>query len=174
MITVFLMFLTLCAALLQVSLPFSYLPLDVVFLVCAFAGLQRGRGAGFITGALGGLLLDALVSPRLGPRTISLALIGAVADSLSETVNREQPRLQLLAAALLSLGHDLLLYWSAAALELSQGGGKRFLFNYALPRLALHAALAVPFYFVFRAIVRAPVFQDPLSRPPAVIRKLPR
>jgi len=59
-------------------------------------------------------------------------------------------------------------------MELSQGGGKRFLLNYALPRLGVHAVLAVPFYFVFRAIIRAPVFQDPLTRPPAVIRKLPR
>jgi len=173
-ITLFLALLTACAALLQVSLPFGYLPLDLVFLVVVFTGLQRGRGAGLASGALGGLLLDSLVSPRLGPRLISLALSGAIADSLSDSVNREQPRLQMAVAALLSLVHDLLLFWGASALGLSQGGGRRFLLAYALPRLALHALLAVPFYFVFRAIVRAPVFQDPLTKPPVVIRKLPR
>lgn len=174
MIKVFLACLTLAAALLQVSLPFAYLPVDFVFLVVVFTGLQRGRGAGLAMGVIGGLALDALVSPRLGPRLVSLAMTGALADFLYYSVNREQPRLQLLGAAALSLFHDLALFWCAAALQLSQGGGRRFLFDYALPRLALHAVLVVPSYFVFRAMVRARVFQDPLTRPPTVIRKLPR
>lgn len=174
MMILFLALLTAAAALIQVSLPFAFFPVDLVFLVCVFAGLQRGRGAGLFLGILGGILLDALVSPRLGPRVLSLALTGALADSLSASVNREQPRLQLLGAALLSLGHDVLLFWAAAMLGLGQGGGRRFLFDYALPRLAMHALLATPFYFVFRAIVKARVFQDPRTRPPVVIRKLPR
>jgi rod shape-determining protein MreD len=174
MITLFLALATVLAVLLQVSLPFGYLPLDLAFLVCVFTGLQRGRGAGLMMGALGGLLLDALVSPRLGPRLVSLALSGAIADSLSSVVNREQPRLQALAAAALSLLHDGLLYGCAALMDLGQGGPRRFLLDYALPRLALHGLLAVPFFFVFRAMVRARVFQDPLSRKPSVIRKLPR
>ena len=169
MILLFLGLLTALSALVQVSLPFSYLPLDLVFLTCVFAGFQRGRGAGLAAGILGGLLLDALVSPRL----LSLALTGALADSLSLGANREQPRLQWLAAAGLSLAHDCLLYWAAWALKLGEASPARFLISFALPRLLVHAALAVPFYFVFRAIVRARVFQDPLSRPPAVIRKLP-
>jgi rod shape-determining protein MreD len=174
LISLFLAALTVAAVMLQVSLPMGYLPLDLVFMVCVFTGLQRGRGAGFATGVLGGLLLDALVSPQLGPRLVSLSLIGAIADSISGSVNREQPRLQMLAAAGLSLLHDAILFWAAAALELGQGGARRFLLDYALPRLGVHAALAIPFYFVFRAIVRARVFQDPLTRKPSVIRKLPR
>jgi rod shape-determining protein MreD len=174
MITLFLAFLGPAMALLQVSLPFAWLPLDLPLLVCAFAGLQRGRGTGLMVGLLSGLLLDALVSPKLGPRLLSLSIAGAVADALSPSVNREQPRLQVAAAAAISLGHDILLFFTAMALGLSQGGGRRFLFSYGLPRLLTHAALAAPFFFVFRALVRARVFQDPLSRPPAVIRKLPR
>jgi rod shape-determining protein MreD len=174
MIALVLSLITLMAVWLQVSLPFVYLPVDLVFLVCVFTGLQRGRGLGLMVGVLGGVLLDALVSPRLGPRLISLAMTGAIADSLSGSLNREQPRLQVLAAAVLSLIHDCILYLAAALLDLSQDGLRRFFLDYALPRLVLHAALAVPFFFIFRALVRARVFQDPLSRPPGVIRKLPR
>ena len=174
MITLFLFLLTALAVLLQVSLPFAYVPLDLVFLVVVFSGLQRGKGNGLATGILGGHLLDTLVSPRLGPRLLSLALTGALADTMEGAVNREQPRLQLLAAALLSLAHDLILGWASSEMELSQGGWRRLGLDYILPRLALHALLAVPFYYLFRAVVHARVFQDPRMKSPLVIKKLPR
>jgi rod shape-determining protein MreD len=174
MISLFLIGLCSLAVLLQVSLPFAYIPLDLVFLVVVFSGLQRGRGTGFFTGVLGGLLLDSLVSPRLGPRLISLALTGAMADTLEGAVNREQPRLQLLAVGSLSLFHDLVLGWASASLGLGQGGWKRLAAYYMLPRLGLHLVLALPLYYLFRAVVRARVFQDPRRQSPLVIRKVPR
>jgi rod shape-determining protein MreD len=171
MITLFLFCLAIMAGLIQVSLPFAYVPVDLVFLVVVFSGLQRGHGSGLATGILGGLLLDILVSPRLGPRLISCAMIGAIADTMEGAVNREQPRLQLLAVAALSLGHDMILGAASSAMNLNQGGWKRLAGYYILPRLAVHAGLAVPFYYLFRAVVRARVFQDPRMKSPLVIRK---
>lgn len=171
MITLFLFALTATAALFQVSLPFAYVPLDLVFLVVVFSGLQRGHGVGLATGIFGGLLLDTLVSPHLGPRLISCAMVGALADTMEGLVNREQPRLQVLAVASLSLGHDIILGLASSALNLNQGGWKRLTAYYILPRLATHAALAAPFYYFFRAAVRARVFQDPRMKSPLVIRK---
>lgn len=173
MIVLFLALMTLLSVYLQISLPLSYVPVDMVFLTAVFAGLQRGRGTGFMVGAFGGPLLDALVSPTLGPRLLSLALSGALADSLSQVLNREQPRLQILAALGLSAVHDLLLFGAAHSLGIEQDSWERLSYEYFLPRMLVHALLAVPYFFVFRALVRARVFQDPLSRPPGVIRKLP-
>ncbi|MES2201856.1 MAG: rod shape-determining protein MreD [candidate division FCPU426 bacterium] len=174
MMTLFLMALGALAALLQVSLPFTYFPADAVFLVVVFSGLQRGKGRGLLTGAFAGLILDSLSSPGIGPRLLACAVVGALADALEGSVNREQPRLQVLAVACLSLTHDLAMAMTARALHMGQGGWRHLVLHYVLPRLALHALLAVPVFALFRIMVRAPVFQSPSMRPPRVIRKLPR
>jgi rod shape-determining protein MreD len=174
MIFFFLAFLAIAAVLAQVSLPFDWVPVDLAFLVCVFSGLQRGGGTGFLLGAAAGGLLDSLVSPQIGPRLVAMSLTGALADTLFLSANREQPKLQFLAAAALSFFHDSLLFWAARWLEIGETGMRRWFEAYALPRLLAHALFAMPFYYVFRAIVRAKIFQDPLTRPPIVIRKLPR
>jgi len=173
MIYLFVCLLALLSVLAQVNLPFAYLPFDLPLLTCILLGLRRGRGAGLLSGLLAGLLLDALLFERFGPRSVALLLSGALADWLESGVNREQPRLQIALAAGISLFHDLLMAWVARAQGLSQGGWDRFVGEYLLPRAGVHALLAVPFYFLLGLLVRARVFQDPLSRSPRMIRKWP-
>ncbi len=173
MIYPFVGLLALLSVMAQVNLPFAYFPLDLPLLTCILVGLRRGRGAGLLFGLLAGLTLDALLFERLGPRSVALVLSGALADWLEGGVNREQPRVQIAMAASLSLLHDVLLAWVARAQGLSQGGWDRFVGEYLLPRAGVHALLAVPYFFLLGFLVRARVFEDPLSRSPRVIRKWP-
>ena len=163
--------LSALAALLQVLLPFHWFPADLPLLIAIFAGLRRGGGLGLLCGALAGLGLDAMGGQLPGLRLVPLALVGALADSAERGVNREQPRLQVVAVALLSLAHDGLLTVLAWHFNLNQGGLDRVLFSYVLPRALTQALLAVPLFWALSLLVRQRVFQDPLRRPVRSIQR---
>ncbi len=171
MMTALLLGLSALAALLQAVLPWHWWPADLPLLLAIFAGLRRGGGLGLLCGISAGLVLDTLTSPVPGLRLAPLALAGALADSAEHGVNREQPRLQILAVAGLCLLHDILLTALARHFELNQGGEGLVLGSYVLPRLFAQAALAVPVFWILGLLVRQRVFQDPLRRPVRSIRR---
>jgi rod shape-determining protein MreD len=171
MMAALLLGLSALAALLQAVLPLRWSPVDLALLVTVFAGLRRGGGLGFFCGATAGLLLDALASPVPGLRLAPLAIVGALADSVEGGVNREQPRLQVLAVAGLCLLHDALLAVLGRHFHLDQGGVGRVLGSYVLPRVLAQGALAVPLFWVLGLLVRQRVFQDPLRRPVRSIQR---
>jgi rod shape-determining protein MreD len=165
--------LGLCAvaAVLQGVLPFHWWPLDLPLLLVIFAGLRRGGGLGLCCGVTAGLVLDVLSSPVAGLRLAPLALVGALADSAESGVNREQPRLQVLAVAALCEVHDALTMALGWHFGLNQGGLQRVLGAYILPRLLVQGALAVPLFWLLGLLVRQRVFQDPLRRPVRSIQR---
>jgi rod shape-determining protein MreD len=171
MMTALLLGLSAVAALLQGVLPFHWWPLDLPLLLVIFAGLRRGAGLGLGCGVIAGLILDALGSPVPGLRLAPLALVGALADSAESGVNREQPRLQVLAVAGLCALHDIVAMVLGWHFGLNQGGLTRVLWDYALPRLVVHAAMAIPLFWVLGLLVRQRVFQDPLRRPVRSIQR---
>ena len=171
MMTALLLGLSTLAALFQAVLPFHWWPLDLPLLMVIFAGLRRGGGLGLCCGIAAGLVLDVLSSPVPGLRLAPLALVGALADSAESGVNREQPRLQVLAVVGLCLLHDSLTMVLAWHFGLNQGGLVLVLWDYALPRLLVHGALAIPLFWVLGLLVRQRVFQDPLRRPVRSIQR---
>jgi rod shape-determining protein MreD len=171
MMAALLLVLSALAALLQCVLPLRWWPVDLALLLTVFAGLRRGGGLGLFCGLTAGLLLDALASPVPGLRLAPLAIVGAVADSVEGGLNREQPRLQIVAMAGLCLLHDALLALLAWRFQLNQGGLGRVLGSYVLPRALAQAALAIPLFWVLGLLVRQRVFQDPLRRPVRSIQR---
>ena len=171
MMTGLLLGLSALAALLQVILPWQWWPADLPLLLAIFAGLRRGGGLGLFCGISAGLVLDTLASPVPGLRIAPLALAGALADSMEQGVNREQPRLQIIVVAALCLFHDLLLSLLARHFDVNQGGEGRVLVAYILPRLLTQAVLAVPVFWALGLLVRQRVFQDPLRRPVRSIQR---
>jgi rod shape-determining protein MreD len=161
------------AALVQLSVPLAWWPLDLPLLVAAYAGLTRGSGWGLACGVLAGLWMDLLLSPQAGLRLAPLALAGALADAMQPGVNRDQPRLQVLAMLMLVLVHDAFLVLMAREQGLAQGGLARFTFAYALPRLAAQAIATVPLFLALGLLVKQKVFQDPRQRGVQTIRRWP-
>ena len=171
MMTALLLGLSALAALAQSILPWHWWPVDLALLLTIFAGLRRGGGLGLASGVLAGLILDALTSPQAGLRLGPLALVGALADSAERGVNREQPRLQVLAVAGLCLLHDLGLMVLGWRFGLNQGGLGLVLGDYVLPRLFAQAMLAIPLFAALGLLVRQKVFTDPLRRPVRSIQR---
>ena len=164
-------FLSCAAALSQSVLPLQWWPADLPLLLVIFAGLRRGKGMGLMCGILAGLVLDALSSPQPGLRLAPLAIVGALADSLEQGVNREQPRLQIAAVLGFCLLHDFFLALLAWHFDLNQGGALRVVESYVLPRCLAQAALAIPVFWILGLLVRQRVFQDPLRRPVRSIQR---
>lgn len=173
MIGLLLLGLASLAALIQLSVPLAWWPLDLPLLVAAYAGLTRGGGWGLVCGALAGLWMDLLLSPEPGLRLAPLALAGALADAMQPGVNRDQPRLQVVSVLLLVLVHDALLALLARQQGLPQGGGGRMLFAFVLPRLAASAVATVPIFLALGLLVKQKVFQDPRQRGVQTIRRWP-
>ncbi len=171
MMSALLLALAALAAVLQSALPLNWWPVDLPLLLAVFAGLRRGGGLGLLCGATAGLLLDTLTSPVPGLRLAPLALVGALADSVEKGVNRERPRLQVLAVAGLCALHDATLMVLGWHFSLNQGGLARVLGAFALPRLLAQAALAVPLFWALGLMVKQRVFQDPLRRPVRSIQR---
>ena len=155
----------------QSVVPLQWWSVDLALLVTVFAGLRRGRGLGLFCGLTAGLVLDALVSPAPGLRLAPLVLAGALADGVEGGVNREQPRLQIIAMAGICLFHDSILIFLAWHLNLNQGGLGRVLGLYVLPRVLTQAVLAVPLFWGLGHVVSQRVFQDPLRRPVRSIQR---
>lgn len=173
MIGLLLLGLASLAAVLQLSVPLPWWPLDLPLLVAAYAGLTRGGGWGLACGVVAGLWLDLLLSPGAGLRLAPLAVAGALADALQPGVNRDQPRLQVVTVLALVAVHDALLALLAREQGLAQGGYGRLIFAYALPRLAAQALATVPLFFALGLLVKQKVFQDPRQRGVQTIRRWP-
>jgi rod shape-determining protein MreD len=166
-------FLAAGAALFQAAVPLAWCPLDLPLLVTLFFGLTRGRGWGLACGAAAGFLLDALLGLPAGLRLAPLALAGALADALQPGVNRDQPRLQVLAVMALALSHDALLALFARRFDVPQYGPERVLFQYLLPRLAAQSLAALPLFWALGLLVKQRVFLDPRQRQVKTIRRWP-
>jgi rod shape-determining protein MreD len=159
----------------QACMPFGFMPLDFVLLYVAFIGMQRGAGGATVVGFLGGLAMDLLAGPpRLGLLTCAMALTGVAADSLHRTANRDSARAQILYVAGLTLAHDLLLAGGGRLMDLAQGGWRQVVVMYMIPKLLLHALLAVPFFWLLQAVIRRRVIRNKLANAPKIIRSLPR
>jgi rod shape-determining protein MreD len=173
MIAPLLLFLACFAALAQVSVPLPWWPLDLPLLITAFAGLTRGGGWGLTCGLCSGFVLDALLGGPTGLRLVPLAAAGALADALQPGVNRDQPRLQVLAVIALALVHDLLLALFARKFDVPQYGLDRALMTFALPRLAAQALACLPLFWALGLLVKQRVFLDPRQRQVKTIRRWP-
>jgi rod shape-determining protein MreD len=173
MIVLFLFLLSFAAAAAQVSVPLPWWPLDLPLLVVAFAGLTRGGGWGLACGMLSGFSMDVLLGGPVGLRLAPLAAAGALADALQPGVNRDQPRLQVLAVMALAVVHDLLLALYARHFDVTQYGLDRALLNFALPRLAAQALATLPLFYVLGLLVKQRVFLDPRQRQVKTIRRWP-
>jgi rod shape-determining protein MreD len=160
---------------LQACLPPAYLPLDTLLLFIGFIGLYRGAGSGTACGLLGGFVMDLLAGPpgTLGLFTLSKGLAGMTADVISRSARWESAATQVLGFAGISLAHDLALMLAARFVGLNQGGLGQVLFLYALPKAALHALLAVPFFIVMQRLIRRRVRRNKLAQSPRMIRSLP-
>lgn len=173
MIAPLLLLLAFSAALAQVSVPLPWWPLDLPLLVTAFAGLTRGGGWGLCSGLVAGFSLDVLLGGPSGLRLVPLAAAGALADALQPGINRDQPRLQVLAVMALAVVHDLLLALYARKFDVTQYGLDRVLMTYALPRLAAQSLAALPLFYVLGLLVKQRVFLDPRQRAVKTIRRWP-
>ncbi len=160
---------------LQACLPPAYLPLDTLLLFVGFIGLYRGGGAGTACGLIGGFVMDLLAGPpgSLGLFTLSKGLAGLAADTISRSARWESAATQVLGFAGISLAHDLTLMLAARFVGLNQGGLRQVIFLYALPKAALHALLAVPFFIVMQRLIRRRVRRNRLAQSPRRIRSLP-
>jgi rod shape-determining protein MreD len=157
----------------QVSAPLGWCPVDLPLLITAFAGLTRGGGWGLACGVMAGFTLDALLGGPAGLRLAPLAIAGALADALQPGVNRDQPRLQVLAVLALVVAHDAALALFARKFEVAQYGLDRVLLRYFLPRLAAQALAALPLFWALGLLVKQRVFLDPRQRQVKTIRRWP-
>ena len=171
MMALLLVVLAALTAVLQVSLPWAWWPLDLCLLLAAFAGLTRGSGWGLVCGLVAGTCLDLLISPALGLRMVPLGLAGALADALQPGVNRDQPRLQVAAVLCMVLLHDALLALMGRRFDLPQSGLTKVFFAYVAPRLAGQGLATVPFFLALSVLVRQKVFLDPRHRGVQTIRR---
>ncbi len=160
MTAAFLASLAVVSAILQAGLPLRWSPVDLPLLLVAFAGLSRGNGLGLACGVAAGLTLDCLLGGPAGLRLAPLALTGALADALQPGVNRDQPRLQVLAVLALTFFHDGCLALMARRLGVPQYGPRRAVLEYELPRLAAQALGCLPLFGLLGVVVRQRVFQD--------------
>lgn len=171
MIALLLLLLASAAALIQVCQPLAWSPLDLPLLIACYAGLTRGGGWGLICGLCSGFWLDALCGGPAGLRLVPLALAGALADALQGGVNRDQPRLQVLAVAGLALAHDGFLALAARRLDVPQFGLERALMAFALPRLAGQALATLPLFWALGLLVKQKAFLDPRQREVQTLRR---
>jgi rod shape-determining protein MreD len=160
---------------LQACLPPAYLPLDTLLLFVGFIGLYRGQGAGTACGLVSGFIMDLLAGPpgTLGLFTLSKGVAGMLADTISRSARWESAATQVLGFASISLAHDLVLALGARFAGLNQGGLGQVVFLYALPKAALHALLAVPFFIVMQRLIRRRVRRNKLAQSPRMIHSLP-
>ena len=140
----------LAAVVLQALLPrFNYrlaileLPLLVTIF---FAVSRRSPVTGALTGAVIGLLQDALTGQPIGVNGMSKTVIGYVAASIGVQVDVEAWTTRVLMNFLFSLANSLLLYGIVRRLiGLSH---EQLLWRHELLRAAINTAVAVPIFLV--------------------------
>ncbi len=140
----------LAAVVLQALLPrFNYrlaileLPLLITIF---FAVSRRSPISGALTGAVIGLLADALTGQPIGVNGMSLTVIGYIAASIGVQVDVEAWTTRVLMNFLFSLGHSLLLFLIVKRLlGLSH---EQLLWPYELLRAGVNTVVAMPIFLL--------------------------
>ncbi len=145
------------AILLQVMLPrpFPWVAiLDLPLIVTIFFAVSRRSPiAGTVTGAVIGLLQDALSGFPIGINGMAKAIIGYIAASIGVQVDVEN----LTTRVLMNFGFSLL---QSSILYIIQSrmlglGGLHVLWKHELLRAAVNTAVAVPIFFLLDTAKRA-------------------
>jgi rod shape-determining protein MreD len=85
---------------------------DLMLLLVVSWNLLRGAGGGVLWSALGGLALDLFSSAPFGTSTVALFCVGSLTRLAAMNVFRLGLAMPLAAAALATLGYDLILLFS--------------------------------------------------------------
>ena len=144
------------AILLQVLLP-KPLPslaiLDLPLIVTIFFAVSRRSPiAGTLTGAIIGLLQDALSNRPIGVNGIAKAIIGYIAASIGVQVDVEALTTRLLMNFVFCLLQSLILYLIDS--RLLGLPGEHLLWKHELLRAAVNTAVAIPLFFLLDAAKR--------------------
>ncbi len=144
------------AILVQVLLPHPFprtaildLPLIIVIF---FAVSRRSPIAGTITGAIIGLLQDALTNQPIGVNGMAKAVIGYVAASIGVQVDVENISTRVLMNFGFSLLQSFLLYLINS--RLLGLGGYHVMWKHELVRALINTAVAIPLFFLLDATKR--------------------
>ena len=138
------------AILVQVLLPhllpgLAILDLPLV-VVIFFAVSRRSPIAGTITGAVIGLLQDALTNQPIGVNGMAKALIGYIAASIGVQVDVENINTRILMNFGFSIVQSFLLYLIYS--RLLGFGGHHPLWKHELIRAVINTAVAIPLFFL--------------------------
>ena len=144
------------AILLQVLLPKAWprlalldLPLIVVIF---FSVSRRSPIAGTMTGAVIGLLQDALTNQPIGVNGIAKAIVGYTAASIGVQVDVENLTTRVLMNFGFSVLQSLVLYLVDS--RLLGLAGQHVLWKHELIRAAINTAVAIPIFFLLDATKR--------------------
>ncbi len=140
----------LAAILLQALLPrpFPYLSiLDLPLIITIFFAVSRRSPiAGALTGAIIGLLQDALTGQPLGVNGIAKTLIGYIVASIGLRVDVEALTTRVLMNFLFSLLNSLLLFFVIR--RLLGLANEHFIWKHELIRATLNTAVAIPTFLL--------------------------
>lgn len=147
-------FVPLLAILLQSLLPrpVPYLTiLDLPLIITIFFAVsRRSPVAGALTGAIIGLLQDALTGQPIGVNGIAKTLIGYIAASIGLQVDVEALPTRVLMNFLFSMLNSVLLYFVVR--RLLGVASQQFIWKHELIRAGINTAMAIPiFLFLDRA-----------------------
>lgn len=159
----------------QACLPPAYMPVDLPLMYVGFIGLYRGGNSGLGAGLVSGFCMDLLAGPPggLGLFTLAKGVAGWTADTVSRSARWESLSTQILGMAGVAVAHDTALMLAARWLGVNQGGLWQVATRYTLPKAALHALLAVPFFIVMQRLIRKRVRRNKLAQSPRMIHSLP-
>ncbi len=146
----------IAAILLQLLLPkvFSRLAiLDLpLIVVIFFAVSRRSPVAGLLTGAVIGMVEDALTNQPIGVKGMAKALIGYIAASIGVQIDVENLTTRLLMNFGFCLLQSLFLYLIDS--RLLGLAGQHVLWKHELVRAAVNTALAIPIFFLLDSTKR--------------------
>ena len=138
------------AILLQVLLPKPFPRLAVLDLplivTIFFAVSRRSPIAGTLTGAVIGLLQDALTNRPIGVNGIAKAIVGYIAASIGVQVDVEALTTRLLMNFIFCLLQSVILYLIDS--RLLGLAGQQVLWKHELVRAGVNTAVAIPVFFL--------------------------
>jgi len=145
------------AILIQVLLPHA-IPrvaiLDLPLIVTIFFAVSRRSPiAGTMTGAIIGLLQDALTSQPIGVNGIAKAIIGYIAASIGVQVDVENISTRVLMNFGFSILQSFILFLINSRLLGLEG--HHLLWKHELIRAAINTAVAIPLFFLLDATKRS-------------------
>ncbi|NYF81390.1 rod shape-determining protein MreD [Granulicella arctica] len=146
----------IAAILLQALLPKPFPRLSILDLplivTIFFAVSRRSPIAGTLTGAVIGLLQDALTNQPIGVNGIAKAIIGYIAASIGIQVDVEALTTRLLMNFGFSILQSLILYLIDS--RLLGLAGQHVLWIHELVRAAINTLVAIPIFFLLDASKR--------------------